>query len=302
MSVSKKLSGCPYCKNIPGCDWQSHSLKNELNVVVCPKVVERDTCKYCKVYGHKVKDCPKLEQKKKREEAAIIKRDADFPTLCARAPKAPGGAKPPVSVAHPPVSFVGKVIKNRPEHIVAKLDKEHEDHIKAEIEKKQKKHEEWLKRCEEQAKQEEINREIRSAQHVRAMYDKYGTTWYRWVVATEEDCDEAYDLREKESEDEYRREIEDEEESKKYEEHCAHMRATLTPEEYEIWEDEEFDNYFDIPYAREANFTMRASDAAKHYYLVHGMMLPDGDFVSNEWGAERKIDKVLRERKQNEKK
>jgi hypothetical protein len=58
--------------------------------------------------------------------------------MCKGAFGARGGAKPPVSVAHPPVSFVGKVIKNRPEHIVAKLDKEHEDHIKAEIEKKRK--------------------------------------------------------------------------------------------------------------------------------------------------------------------
>jgi len=299
MSLSKKLSGCSYCRNIQGCDWQSHKLKNEFNVVVCPTVIERNTCKYCKVYGHKVKDCPKLYEKKKREEAATINLDA-FPALYAKAPKAPG-AKPPVSVAHP-VSFVGKVIKNRPTHIVAKLDKEHEDRKKAEIEEKKKKHEEWVKRQEEQAKQAEIDKKISAERHVQSMYDKYGTTWYRWVHMTPEDCDEAYDLRAQEYDQDIIREEAEREKSKKYDEYCAEMEATLTPDEYKWWLVDEHFEYLDREHGDETRFHEQASDAARYYYLINKFMLHDDDFVSDEWGAERKIDKVLRERKENEKK
>lgn len=301
MSVFKQPTGCSYCRNISGSDWQSHSLKNEFNVVVCPTVIQRNTCKYCKVYGHKMLDCPKLAEKKKREEATIIKLDADFPPLCDKAPSAPGGEAPPVSVAHP-VSYIGKVIKNRPEHIAAKLDREHEDRIKAEKEKKQKKHEDWLKRKEEREKQEEIDKQRRAQQHVQAMYDKYGTTWHRWVEMTDEDCDEAYELRDKEADDEERRKCEIEQYCKEKEEYRAKLKKELTPQEYEDWEMEEDYEYESLQPAIEVSFIIRASNAAKYYYSKHGIMLPDGDFVSNEWGAERKIDKVMRERKQNEKK
>lgn len=301
MSVSKQPAGCSYCRNIPGSDWQSHSLKNGMNVVVCPTVIERNTCKYCKLYGHKIKDCPKVAEKKKREQATIIKLNADFPPLSDKAPKAPGGEAPTVSVA-PPVSYSGKAIKNRPEHIVAKLEKEHKDHIQAEKEKKQKKHEDWLKREEEREKQAEIEKQRCAARHVQAMYDKYGTTWYRWVEQTAEDCDEAYDLREKEAEDEYRREYEIKQYCKEQEAYYEKMEQELTPEEFQDWEWERDEEYFDNHYAKEASFNTLASNAARCYYAKHGLMLPDGDFVSDEWGAERKIDKVLRERRQNEQK
>ena len=119
---------------------------------------------------------------------------------------------------------------------------------------------------------------------------------------TDEDCDEAYDLRNKEDDDERRRECEIEQYCKEEEEYRAKLERELTPEEYKWWEVDEDFAYHDRQHEIDSMFNRVASDAARYYYIIHQIMLPDGDFVSNEWGAERKIDKVMRERKQNEKK
>jgi hypothetical protein len=100
-------------------------------------------------------------------------------------------------------------------------------------------------------------------------------------------------LRVKAEFDNYRKRV-----AREQEELRERLKQEMTPEEYQEWEWEQEDEYFDLGLRMETEFSLRASPAAMAYYGKHGLMLSDGDFVSSEWGAERKLDKVRREEKQ----
>jgi hypothetical protein len=105
-------------------------------------------------------------------------------------------------------------------------------------------------------------------------------------------------MRERDEIEYYRREEETEKYCKEQEELRKRLKREMTPEEYQEWEWEQEDEYFDLGLRMETEFSVRASPAAIAYYGKHGLMLPDGDFVSSEWGAECKLDKVRREKAQ----
>jgi len=290
-----KPTGCVYCRRIPGSDWQSHQIKNGYGQVVCPYAIERNTCKYCKVYGHKIATCPRIAEKERLKARRAEKREQDFPPLVeTKAPTAPGAA--PGGFATSGDSFAKKIAENRPAKMMAALDKimaavekEAEDRRIAEENAKLKKHEDWLKRKAEHKQY-----------HVQAMIAKYGSTWYRWVDGTNEDCTAADELRREEEMDSYRREEKMEKHCKEQEELRKRLEKEMTPSEYREWEWEQDDEYSDLGFRIDTEFSVRASPAALAYYQKTGLMHSSSDFVSDEYGAELKTDRVLRQRKERE--
>jgi hypothetical protein len=236
-----------------------------------------------------VPDCPKLAEKKKREEERAAKIEKDFPTL-GKAASVPKGSAT--------ISYAQKIAENRPVKMAAALEKEFEDRKVAEAQSKVKKHQDWLKRQEERKQWEEERKQLKETAHVQAMFDKYGTNWHNYVYMTDEDCNIAYEMREQDELDMYRKEEEIEKYCKEQEELRKRFKQEMTPEEYQEWEWEQEDEYFESGLRMQTEFSVRASPAALAYYGKHWLMLPDGDFVSSEWGAERKLDKVRREEKE----
>ena len=302
MSAITRTNGCGFCRKIAGADWQSHQRTDKEGNVICPVIIAKESCKYCKERGHFIPDCPKLAEKKKREEERAAKIEKNFPAL-ASAP-APAPALAPaieylkghqVNLVKPALSYAQKIAENRPAKMTAALEKEFEDRKVAEAQAKQKKAEDWLKQQEERKQWEKEQKKRRETAHVQAMYAKYGTNWHNCVYMTDEDCNAAYEMREKDEIEMYIREEEMEKYCKEQEELRQKLKAELTPAEYQEWEWEQDDEYFNSGFNMQSEFACRASPAANAYYGKHGLMLPDGDFVSNEWGAERKLDKVRRE-------
>ena len=289
MSAITRTNGCGYCRKIAGADWQSHQRVDAKGIITCPVIIAKESCKYCKERGHYVPDCPKLAEKKKREEERAAKIEKDFPTLgkVASVPKGPAT-----------ISYAQKIAENRPVKMAAALEKEFEDRKVAEAQAKIQKHQDWLKQQEERKQWEEERKQLKETAHVQAMFDKYGTNWHNYVYMTDEDCNTAYEMREKDELEMYRREEEMEKYCKEQEELREKLKKEMTPQEYQEWEWEEEEEYFSGGLRMESEFSMRASGAASAYFYKHGLMLPNGDFVSNEWGAERKLDKVRREEKE----
>jgi hypothetical protein len=207
-----------------------------------------------------------------------------------------------VGVAHT-ITYAQKIAENRPANLTAALDKEFEDRKTAEKRAKIHKHEDWVKRQlerkqrEEDYKQrEEDRKKTIETQHAIAMFDKYGTNWHNYVFMTDEDCDTADKLRRDAQEKYFQQEEETARYCREQDELQERLKRTLSPEEYQRWEDEDSADYLDCGFKLYTSFPKTASPAAVAYFFKCGRMLPDGDFVSKEWGAERKIDKVHRER------
>jgi hypothetical protein len=296
MSAITRTNGCGYCRKIAGADWQSHQRVDAKGIITCPVIIAKESCRYCKEHGHYVPDCPKLAEKKKREEERASKIEKDFPTLGKAATKAGSVAT---------ISYAQKIAENRPAKMTAALEKEFEDRKVAEAQAKQKKAENWLKQQEERKKLAEERKKLAEERqkqserdHVQAMFDKWGTNWHNYVYMTDEDCDTAYEMREQDELYMHRREEEIEKYCKEQEELRKRLKKEMTPQEYQEWEWEEEEEYFSGGLRIESEFSVRASGAASAYFYKHGLMLPNGDFVSNEWGAERKLDKVRREEKE----
>uniref|UniRef100_A0A6C0JX31 Nanos-type domain-containing protein n=1 Tax=viral metagenome TaxID=1070528 RepID=A0A6C0JX31_9ZZZZ len=299
MSSITKPNGCGYCRNISGVNWQSHQRIDSEGIVICPVIIAKESCRYCKERGHFIPDCPKLAEKKKREEDRVTKIEKNFPPLfktLPTVPTAPGAGAGASRV--PTISYAQKIAENRPAKLTAALEKEFEDRKVAEVQAKQKKAEDWRKEQEERKQQEEERKKRREAAHVQAMYDKWGTNWHNCVYMTDEDCNTAYEMRERDENEYYRMEEETEKYCKEQQELRERLKREMTPEEYQEWEWEQDDEYFDAGVRMQTEFECRASRAAVSYFNKHGLMLPDGDFVSSEWGAERKLDKVRREKAQ----
>ena len=292
-------NGCGYCRKIAGANWESHQRTDKEGNVICPVIIAKESCRYCKERGHFIPDCPKLAEKKKREEDRTAKIEKNFPALT----KAGPASVPTATGANvPTISYAQKIAENRPAKLTAALEKEFEDRKVAEAQAKQKKAEDWRKQQEERKQQAEERKLRRERDHVQAMYDKWGTNWHNCVYMTDDDCNTAYEMRERDEIEMYRREEETEKYCKEQEELREILKLEMTPEEYQEWEWEQEDEYFDLGLRMETEFSLRASPAAIAYYGKHGLMLSDGDFVSSEWGAERKLDKVRRERRENQKK
>jgi hypothetical protein len=293
MSAITSSNGCGYCRKIAGADWQSHQRTDKEGNVICPVIIAKESCRYCKERGHFIPDCPKLAEKKKREEDRAAKIEKNFPALtkAASVPTAAGAGVPIISYAQ-------KIAENRPAKMTAALEKEFEDRKVAEAQAKIQKHQDWRKQQEERKQQAEERKQRRETAHVQAMYDKWGTNWHNCVFMTDEDCNTAYEMRERDEIEMYRREEETEKYCKEQEELRERLKQEMTPEEYQEWEWEQENEYFDLGLRMETEFSVRASPAAIAYYGKHGLMLSDGDFVSSEWGAERKLDKVRRERRE----
>lgn len=307
MSAITRTNGCGYCRKIAGADWQSHQRVDANGTVTCPVIIAKESCKYCKERGHYVGECPKLAEKKKREEERATKIEKNFPVLAAAPVPIPAFefvkvGRYQVKLAKPTtISYAQKIAENRPAKMTAALEKEFEDRKIAEAQAKQKKAEDWQKKQEERKQWEKEQKQRRETNHVQAMFDKYGTNWHNCVYMTDEDCETAYQLRNEEEETYYRREEEMEKYCKEQEELHKKLKAEMTPDEYQEWEWEQDDEYFNSGFNMQSEFACRASPAANAYFIKHGLMLPDGDFVSNEWGAERKLDKVRREEKEQKK-
>jgi hypothetical protein len=184
--------------------------------------------------------------------------------------------------------------------MAAALEKEAEAQRIAEANAKQKKREEWLKREEDRKLREKARRQTRELLHSSAMFEKYGTNWYNWVYGTDEDSNTAYELRRKEEEAYYREEEEIAKYCKEQQEFRKKLKNELSPSEFRDWEWEQADEYFDMGDRIGTEFSVRASPAAFAYYSKTGIMHATGDFVSSEYGAELKTDKVLRERKERD--
>jgi hypothetical protein len=294
-------NGCGFCRKIAGADWQSHQRTDKEGNVICPVIIAKESCRYCKERGHFIPDCPKLAEKKKREEDRATKIEKNFPALAKAATVPTGPATRPVSssiASVPTISYAQKIAENRPAKLTAALDKEFEDRKVAEAQAKIQKHQDWLKQQEERKLQAEERKQRRETAHVQAMFDKWGTNWHNCVYMTDEDCNTAYEMRERDEIEMYRREEETEKYCKEQEELRERLKKEMTPEEYQEWEWEEEEEYFSGGLRMETEFSLRASPAALAYYGKHGLMLSDGDFVSREWGAERKLDKVRRERRE----
>jgi len=287
-------NGCGFCRKIAGADWQSHQRTDKEGNVICPVIIAKESCRYCKERGHFIPDCPKLAEKKKREDDRAAKIEKNFPALVKAAASVPTAA----GVGVPIISYAQKIAENRPAKMTAALEKEFEDRKVAEAQAKIQKAEDWLKQQEERKQQTEERKQRREAAHAQAMYDKWGPNWHNCVYMTDEDCNIAYEMRERDEIEYYRREEETEKYCKEQEELRERLKLEMTPEEYQEWEWEQEDEYFSGGLRMETEFSVRASPAAIAYYGKHGLMLPDGDFVSSEWGAERKLDKVQRERRE----
>ena len=142
-------------------------------------------CKYCKEKGHTTKHCPKLKLKNQRvlqsQQSKIVRYDSEFPEI-------PGSKSVAVSDGQK-IAMVNFIIN----------------------EKKQADHQAYLER--ESRRQIKKDREERLAQikeekHIQNMIEKWGShRWYNMVYHTEDDCETAQDLRDKEEEFEYQREI-----------------------------------------------------------------------------------------------
>lgn len=291
MSSINKSAGCVYCRRITGSDWQSHQIKNEYGEVICPYAIDRNTCKYCKVYGHKIATCPRIAEKERLKARRAEKREQDFPPLVeTKAPTAPGaGAAGPGGFATSGDSFAKKIAENRPAKMTAILEKEAESRQIAEANAKRKKHEDLLNRKEKD-----------ETRHVQAMIAKYGSTWYRWVHGTDNDCNTAYKLRCKEEIDSDIIEEKTKKHCNEQEELYKRFEQEMTPIEFSEWNWEREDDYHNDEHRMRTEFSVRASSAALAYYQQTGLMHSNEDFVSDEYGAELKTDRVLRLRKERE--
>jgi hypothetical protein len=141
--------------------------------------------------------------------------------------------------------------------------------------------------------------EEQKAKHVENMKALYGKRWHAYVFLTENDCEEAERLREKEQKERAKFEEESIRLANETIELIKRNEASMTDDEFDKWMMESFDETVDIwedeYYAKESEFEFFASKEAKAYYNQTGIMRSDEDFVKNGNG---RLKPGLRERLQ----
>jgi hypothetical protein len=141
--------------------------------------------------------------------------------------------------------------------------------------------------------------EEQKAKHVENMKALYGKRWHAYVFLTENDCEEAERLREKEQNERAKFEEESIRLANETIELIKRNEASMTDDEFDKWMMESFDETVDIwedeYYAKESEFEFFASKEAKTYYNQTGIMRSDEDFVKNGNG---RLKTGLRERLQ----
>ena len=263
---------CSFCKNNT-----DHRMKNKEGKTTCP-VLLNVFCHQCKQKGHTPKCCPGLFATE------------SFPALTEKVEKSVAAIAEPTE---PTASTWATIaVQKRDTKLVAKISEDDQRILEETRQRQQKqaeekkiRHKEWLKRKEDRERYEAEKKQREMQAHVEAMYEKYGTRWYVYVERTDDDCELAYQLREKEEDEACEREDRMRDAEREAIAQYEHKKATMTEEEFDEWMEEESEEYFDAGFREDSEFSCRACPAAVAFYNKTGLKRPAGDFVSTEWDA-----------------
>ena len=232
-------------------------------------------CSYCH-QNHNIKFCPKLLKKREEQEQLKKVRETDltdnFPKLVATQLVTKPLAKPLAA------SSWAKLVKITGDPRVLQEVSNQNDLIK------QQKEDAWQvrqqKQKENQKKYEERERIWQSAQPKR-MYDKYGPNWFHKTEQTNEDCDEADNLRRDADYNQTLRDQEINQSIQEKEDLTEHNERTMTPAKFQEWLEEDMEEteaeYETTKFFEEASFMQQADPDKREIYCRTGIM------ESNAW-------------------
>jgi hypothetical protein len=192
-------------------------------------------CRYCKIDGHEIQKCPKLDKKKEREKEKELKNkkyEDDFPSVLS-----------PAAPIVQPVFAYASVLTFKKDKKMIEIEKQEIERKKAEKEAHEKVNlETFLLREEGRARKRE-NEERRINNTISCLKTAFPFTWFTKVENTEFDTDYAERLRDELD----RREYDEEERMLKEDREQQEMLAKMTPNELEKYFDDiepDLDNYY----------------------------------------------------------
>ena len=260
------------------CGKEGHLLKTSTGEITCLELANT-ICYICRCSGHTPKHCVFS-----RDDKALASND-----------KALASNNKALASVQPGESWATRVKMNRSSKIITQIEKAEHLSKQREIDSTKIRKKEWENR---QLRSKQKRAQLR-AKHIEDMKELYGKRWYAYVFLTENDCEEAELLREKEDAEQDKFEEESMRIVKETVDEIKRNEARMTDAEFDKWLmadfEESVDDWENEHYAKESEFEMLASKEAKIYYEATGIMRSDKDFVKNGNG---RLKPGLRERLQ----
>lgn len=234
-------------------------------------------CKYCH-HNHNIKFCPKLA-KKREDQARLTKyRETDltenFPELSSKTTTLIPAAVAAVATKQPSWSKLVKITGDP--KVLEKVSKFNASVKQQKENAYQRKQEECTKECTTRQDKQKERERIWQLEQPRKMREKYGPNWYQYVAQTDEDCDKADDLRRDADHSSFLREKEEEKQEDEATALYNHNKATMTPQEFQEWEDEDEtekdEAYETAKVNKEIYFMSNATKENKSLYIHTGIM------------------------------
>ncbi len=260
------------------CGKEGHLLKTRTGEITCLELANT-ICYVCRCSGHTPKHC-------------VFVRSNQTPTLNDKALASNDKA---LASVQPGESWATRVKMNRSSKITTQIEKAEHLSQQREFDFAKIRKKEW----EDRQLRHKQKREQLRAKHIEEMKELYGKRWYAYVFLTENDCEEAELLREKEDAEQDKFEEESTRLANETVDKIKRNEARMTDAEFDKWLmadfEESVDDWENEHYAKESEFEILASKEAKIYYEATGIMRSDEDFVKNGNG---RLKPGLRERLQ----
>ena len=260
------------------CGKEGHLLKTRTGEITCLELANT-ICYVCRCSGHTPKHCVfvRSNQTPTLNDKALASNDKAL----ASNDKALASNDKALASVQPGESWATRVKMNRSSKITTQIEKAEHLSKQREIDSAKIRKKEWENR---QLRSKQKREQLRT-KHIEDMKAQYGKRWYAYVFLTENDCEEAELLREKEdaAQDKF-----EEESSRLVNETVVEIKrneARMTDDEFDKWLmadfEESVNDWENEYYAKESEFKMLASKEAKIYYEATGIMRSDEDFVKN---------------------
>jgi hypothetical protein len=267
-----------------------HYLKTRTGEITCPTLAN-NVCFICRNKGHTPKCCGLFVG---GQDAVASPGGQDVSASPGGQDASPAGKNATQEEAQP-LSWASRAKMNRSLKIITEIESAERLSKRSELESAMIR----KKAYESKLLSDKQKLEEQKAKHVENMKSLYGKRWHAYVFLTENDCEEAERLREKEQKERAKFEEESIRLANETIELIKRNEASMTDDEFDKWMMESFDETVDIwedeYYAKESEFEFFASKEAKTYYNQTGIMRSDEDFVKNGNG---RLKPGLRERLQ----